>query len=216
MKSVIISDTVKTIGKETFSSNISLEKVVMGNSLEILEEKMFAYCTSLKEVKIPDNLKEIKKYAFLKCTSLVELVLPEKLERIKKYAFVDCDSLKYINIPDSVIEIEEYIFSDKNNIEFTSDDTYVYLDNWIFDLVDYHKELYTIDSNIRGIYRRAFQACKGKTIIIPKNVIYVGAYAFWSSDADIYIQSTIESNYDNWHESWKTAQNGAIYYDRLP
>ena len=138
IKTVVIPETVKTIGYAAFvdcrdltqiiipaNSNLmyiggcafenctSLEKIDLSTTqLKKIEELAFRECINLKEIKFPDTLEEIKKRAFYKCSALLELDLPQSLAKIEGGAFGYCASLKRVVIPPNLnlTSLDEAIF----------------------------------------------------------------------------------------------------------
>jgi hypothetical protein len=131
-ESLIIPDTVKTIGKEAFKSNktitsitipdsvtsigesaflccTKLTDVTIGNGVTEIGEHVFDQCTGLKSITIPDSVTSIGKYAFA-VTGLTSITIPDSVTSIGECAFYKCSELKSITIPDSVTSIDEYAF----------------------------------------------------------------------------------------------------------
>ena len=100
---------VKSIGKNAFSKNTSITKIVLNEGLETIGEGAFAGCTNLVEAYFPNSLKRIEKGAFIKIGA-TNIVLNEGLEYIGQQAFANCTNLENINLPNSLIEIESRAF----------------------------------------------------------------------------------------------------------
>lgn len=69
-KYIDISDSVKTIGKKTFSECTSLKKVTGGDGVETIKYMAFFYCNSLLEITIPKSVKTIEYEAFFRCENV--------------------------------------------------------------------------------------------------------------------------------------------------
>lgn len=121
IKSVIIPDTVKRIGKEAFSQCTELKTVKLSNNLETIGRLAFFMDDKLEIIVFPESLKVIDENAFAGCKSLkkaelknVEFLgmgafnstnlnsvsLPSSLKYIGSNAFGNCDNIESINIPD--------------------------------------------------------------------------------------------------------------------
>ena len=92
VKTVIINDGIKSIGKRAFYNFSELTGVVL-----------------------PDSLTEIGDRAFSKCRNLTLVDLPKRLEFIGAEAFKDCVSIKVIHVPVSVKKLGEDCFKNWNN-----------------------------------------------------------------------------------------------------
>ena len=73
LTSVVIPDSVTTIGSGAFSGCSNLTSVVIGDSVESIGEKAFSSCTSLTSVVIGDSVESIGDQAFYYCTSLTSV-----------------------------------------------------------------------------------------------------------------------------------------------
>ena len=131
LASVVISDSVTTIGTHIFKNCTALAEItipflsqtvdsysyityVFGEIPTALETltltkcknlgtQVFGGCTSLKTVTIPGSVRSIPDRAFLNCTGLTSVVLEEGVERIEDYSpFSGCTSLAKIELPDSL------------------------------------------------------------------------------------------------------------------
>ena len=76
--SVIIPNSVTSIGRYAFTYNTSLTSVTIGNSVTSIGVWAFYGCTSLTSVTIPDSVTSIGDSAFNGCTSLVTVYLPAR------------------------------------------------------------------------------------------------------------------------------------------
>ena len=76
--SVIIPNSVTSIGRYAFTYNTSLTSVTIGNSVTSIGDWVFYGCTSLTSVTIPDSVTSIGGLAFNGCTSLVTVYLPAR------------------------------------------------------------------------------------------------------------------------------------------
>ena len=76
--SVVIPNSVTSIGRYAFTYNTSLTSVTIGNSVTSIGDWVFYGCTSLTSVTIPDSVTSIGGLAFNGCTSLVTVYLPAR------------------------------------------------------------------------------------------------------------------------------------------
>lgn len=108
--SVVIPNTVVTIGNYAFSNCASLLSVIMGNSVTTLGEGAFLKCALLSSVIIPDTVTTIEKDTFAECTNLISISIGNMVVSIGKGAFFKCENLSSVVIPDSVITISDEVF----------------------------------------------------------------------------------------------------------
>lgn len=95
IKTVIIEDGIKSIGRYVFSDFPVLENVVLPFEFEKIDEHAFAYCKSMKKFNF--NVSEylsVRPYAF-KGSGLEYVNIPSNVG-VYGHVFDDCDSLKKI------------------------------------------------------------------------------------------------------------------------
>ena len=88
----------------------NLTSVMIGNSVTSIGEGAFAYCSSLTSVVIGDGVTSIGNYAFRNCSRLTSITIPDGVTSIGSWAFYDCSSLTSVVIGDSVTSIGDYAF----------------------------------------------------------------------------------------------------------
>ncbi len=111
MTSVVIPDSVKSIGTKAFSYCARLKTVEMPKSLATLGQGAFRCCSSLEEIVVPplaDNY--LWSSTFENCTSLKRATLPEGITAIGTSTFANCKSLEEVNIPSSVKTVKSFAF----------------------------------------------------------------------------------------------------------
>lgn len=105
--SVVIPDSIKTIGQNAFWLCFHLNSVNIPKNITVIEAGVFNSCTSLKSVTIPNSVTAIGSTAFMGCDSFISVDIPDSVASIGEEAFLSCTHLKSITIPESVTSIGE-------------------------------------------------------------------------------------------------------------
>ena len=114
---VVIPDSVTSIGILAFNDCKSLTSVAISNSVTSVGEFAFHNCTGLKSIAIPNKVTTIGRGVFSDCSSLTSVTIPDSVTSIGDYAFFRCSSLKSVTIPDSVTSIGDGAFSVCSNLK---------------------------------------------------------------------------------------------------
>jgi|GEM_PF-924975 len=171
LTSVIIPDSVKSIGNGAFAGCSGLMSVVLPDGLEKLPGRVFERCYSLTDVTLPDSLTAIGRSAFESCSSLTALHIPSGVTEIGARAFYECDDLTEITIPEGVTEIAASTFSECNVLAaVTLPETLTAIGSDAFAECASLTDL-TIPSGVTSIGTSAFENCKKLvSIAIPVGV----------------------------------------------
>lgn len=111
---IVVPQTVKVIGKYSFSRNNSVQSVV-ANSVKKVEDNSFWDCQNLKSVELKSAI-EISDNTFSGCGQLENVELSENLLEIGDWAFLDCKMLKVLKLSETLSEIEENTFNGCENL----------------------------------------------------------------------------------------------------
>lgn len=219
LETVILSDTIETIGNgafrycekivdinfptnlvsigyEAFQYCKLLEEVILGDKVETIGYSAFANCESLITVVLSDELETIGDQAFLECSKLVSIELPETITYIGESAFRYCTKLSSINLPDSITTIENGAFSNCQSLKE------VVLPKGITKITDgmfatcIKLETVVLHDGITIIEDNAFNYCQSLTeIIIPDGVTSIGDGAFESCGSlqKVYLSDSVET-----------------------
>lgn len=109
--SVIIPDTVESIGNKAFYNAKSLKRVNIGRNVTSIGESAFENCELLKTIEIPKSVKSIGNKAFYNCVILASVIMSNGIETIGVSAFSNCKALSGIVIPESTLSIGAYAFA---------------------------------------------------------------------------------------------------------
>lgn len=180
--SVVIPNTVQTIGAHAFKGCSSLTSMVIPNSVKTIEEWAFGSCYDLTSVTLGNSLQSIGIYAFAGCSKLSVIEIPASVELIGEKAFMRCSELTAINVSDS-------------NPVYASLDGIVY-NKSITELLHAPGavEEAIIPESVTTIGVSAFYACrKLNKVDLPNTVTRIEQEGFWSCGLpSIEIPSAVE------------------------
>ena len=173
LKSINIPDTVTRIGRSAFEDCYSLTSINIPPSLTTIEDRTFLGCHSLRNTNIPDTVTSIEDYAFSECNSLKNINIPNGVTRIGDSAFFNCNSLISITIPSSVIAIGMNPFGGCHADLKNESKALIYEHNILFNkdkttIISYRAKdaNYVIPDSVTSIQACAFLGCNSLTSII--------------------------------------------------
>ena len=153
LKSVVLPDSVTTLGDEVFYLSF-LEEITLSKSLTEIPVRTFSHA-DITSIVIPEGVTRIGEEAFAECTDLKSIVLPSTLTEIGDSAFVNCSALTSVVLPDGLTSLGAAAFSGCTALAS----------------VNIPKKLTTIDAS-------AFSGCGMTSLSVPGTVTTVGDYAF--------------------------------------
>ena len=114
--SIIIPESVTSIGKKAFRNCSSLTNVTVPNSITRIGRSAFSNCSNLTSAIIQNGVEVIDMGAFSNCSSLSSLILPYSVTSIGSNAFGGCSSLTSITaLPSTPPAGGARMFSDTND-----------------------------------------------------------------------------------------------------
>ncbi|MBR5173771.1 MAG: leucine-rich repeat domain-containing protein, partial [Clostridia bacterium] len=116
LTSIVIPDSVISIGEYAFFCCTSLRSITMGKNVTFIGGFAFDGCTGITDIVIPDGVTSIGDLTFAGCTNLKNVTLGKGIITIGYLAFSDCTSLESIVIPDTVTEIDDLVFEGCTNL----------------------------------------------------------------------------------------------------
>ena len=100
VKTVILPDSVETIGMNVFRGCDRIETVRIGSRVTSIGAGAFYGDLSLANVTLPDSLRSIGDFAFYNCRSLPELLIPDSVRQVGKNLFVTMRRDFMLSIPE--------------------------------------------------------------------------------------------------------------------
>ena len=197
--SVVIPDSVTSIGSSAFSDCNSLSSVTIGKSVTSIGSWAFSRCTSLTSVNYLGTIEQWCGITFddydanplyngaklyLNGELVEDLVIPNTVTEIKNYAFYICDSITSVTIPDSVTSIGDDAFRYCDSLtSVTIGNSVTSIGEWAF---------YGCDSLSTVYYNGTKEEWSGISIG-SSNSNLTGATRYYYSETE----PTISGNY--WH-----------------
>lgn len=111
---VELGSSVQSIPDEAFLMCSKLSSITIG-SAESIGKDAFSGCLVLKSVKLPENLRVINSGAFRDCISLGSIALPDSVEKISAEAFYSC-GLDSVALGSNVTAVEPFAFARNNRL----------------------------------------------------------------------------------------------------
>ena len=194
IKSVIIGNSVTSIGYGAFYGCTRLTSVTIGDSVTSIDSYAFYGCTRLTNVTMPDSVRSIGNSAFEGCTSLTSVTIGNSVTSIGGSAFSGCTSLVSVTISDSVTVIVASAFEgciSLISIEVSSDNkNYASVDGVLFNkdklkLITYPAgktdSEYAIPNSVTSIGYGTFEDCTSLiSVTIPDSVTSIDNKAFYN------------------------------------
>ena len=111
LTSVVIPNSVTTIGNYAFYNCKGLTSINIPNSVTSIGESSFCACRGLTSLTIPNSLTYISGSAFEECSGLITVTIPSSVTTIGLRSFRNCTSLTSVTIPNSLSIIGTQAFN---------------------------------------------------------------------------------------------------------
>ena len=182
MKSAVLGNNVKSIGKYAFNSNTAMKSAVLGNNVKSIGNYAFRGCSNLANLDLGKSLVTIGDYAFesigRNVNTGLNVVFPNTLSTIGEYAFKE-SGMSSITIPNSVTKIGKSCFINNTKLEKIT------IGNGCSELPE---EIFSgcsalisvvLNDGLEKISYKAFYGCKSlESISIPSTVLQIGGTTF--------------------------------------
>ena len=193
LSSVILPDTVTSIGDTAFQSCSNLKSINIPNGVTSIDKNTFNGCSSLTEIDIPDSVTTIDSSAFSGCNAVKTLVTGNGLTSLDYLPITS--ALESVTIGDSITEIGAEKFKDFTAL------TSVTIGSGVT-TIDYSAfsgctilQTVTIGSGVTSIDYSAFNSCSAlKSVIFAEGsrLTAIGGSAFYSTGlTDITIPASV-------------------------
>ncbi len=160
LKSVIISDGVRLMGREIFRGCSALSEIRLPSDLTKIPDETFSGCIGLSQIDLSANVAEIGEEAFM-YTGLIRFVVPDRVEAIGDSAFEGCKALEEIVLPAGLKSIGKCAFWGCESLGQI-----------------------VLPAGLKSIGRNVFRNCKKlREIVIPASVEYLGNFPMSNCDA---------------------------------
>lgn len=110
IESIVLPETVFSIGSGAFYECTNLKEVTLPESLIRMGDKAFYGCTSLTSIELPGAMVETGQCTFEKCTALTTVTISEGTTTISDCSFFGCTSLTTVNLPATLTQINRLAF----------------------------------------------------------------------------------------------------------
>ncbi len=156
VKSIVMPDSVTSIGNYAFYGCSSLTNITIPDSVTSIGDNTFYNCSSLTNIAVPNGVTSIGSYAFSGCSGLTSIAVPDGVISLGDHAFSRCSGLTSITIPNSVTNIKDGAFSRCTSLASI-----------------------TVSNSVTSIETSAFSGCISLTsITIPDRATSIGGGAF--------------------------------------
>ena len=215
LTSIIIPESVTSIGDGAFYGCSSLTSVTIPNSVTSIGNEAFYNCSSLTSITIPNSVTSIGDWAFYNCESLTKTNYTGdiagwcNIEFVDSYAnpmcyshnfYINDQEIKDLVIPNTVGSIHNYAFYNCSSLtSITIPNSVTSIGDVAFSSCSSLTSV-TIPNSVTSIGEWAFQVCHSLTsITIPNSVTSIGGRAFEDcrSLTSVTIPNSVTSIGDN-------------------
>ena len=181
--SIVIPDTVDTIGTYAFKNCSSLESIQIPDAVTVIPMYAFYGCSSLESITLSDNVHTIAKAAFENCSALSRIEIGDSLSDIDYDSFYGCNAVTYVKCPAIALpcisndSLETIIVTSGGRIEDHAFSNSPYLTT------------VSLADSVTYIGIHAFSDCPLLTSVeLGNNVSFLSESAFTNSDSIVYNQ----------------------------
>ena len=190
LESIIIPDSVTSMGGSVFASNAYLRSAKLGFGLTCVSDNAFA-STALTSIEIPATIRSIESGAFAGIGTLADVAFaPDSTLTYIGISAFGGSGVVSVEIPASVVTIDAFAFSSNSlcSITFAENSALHTIGEYAFAL-QYQLTAVTLPNRLAHLGDFAFKETGIQTVDIPASVTYLGAGVFASchSLTDIFV-----------------------------
>ena len=180
LTSIVLPNTVLSIGDNAFFGCHSLTSVSLGSSVTSIGEDAFYNCDLLSSIVLPDSLVSLGDGAF-QASGLTSVTIPNGVTAIPDSAFYACHSLTSVSLPSSLVSFGPYAFAACPITSMEIPSTVLSIGNYAFDGCTVLSSLVLPSSGtVYGF--RVFSGCSALLeLVIPKQVSTIDGTSFGNS-----------------------------------
>lgn len=179
---------ITTIGNQAFLYD-NITSIIIPESITTIGGSAFACCKSLKKITIPNSVKEIGQAAFEQCLGMTSFTIPEGVTTIRSNAFGNNENLRSITLPSTINSLtgisfcrcdnlQEIVVSEANTKYDSRDGCNAIIETATNTLIAGCTST-IIPNSVTSIGERAFFYSTGLTRVdIPDNVTSIGRECF--------------------------------------
>ena len=109
IQSIILPDSIITLGERCFYGCSYLKQIYLPNSIESMGNGCFTNAKRLESIRFPSSMKQIPASACLQCEALKDIIIPEGITTIYNGAFERC-AIESLELPSSLVSIGSSVF----------------------------------------------------------------------------------------------------------
>ncbi len=177
-------DTVTSVADNAFCRVDTIRSVVLPDTVKSIGRSSFAACT-LSEIDFGNGVEYIGPSAFNSANYLTSVYIPDSVKTIDHGAFCWCARLKNVSVGNGLITLEQQAFANSPGVLYTEYENGLYLGNRsnpysvLIDVVDDTCTSFIIHPGTKTLGSGAFNACYNLTsVTLPDGLIGIGSFAF--------------------------------------